>query len=179
MIFDDVSILGAKLVRASPRCDERGSFTRLYCAEEFAENGIALAFPQINLSHNTRALTLRGMHYQNPPYAEAKLVRVVRGRIFDAIVDLRPNSPTFRTWASFTLDSEEQMALFVPEGCAHGFLTLEDHCDVLYQMSKVHVPGQARGFRFDDSAFAIDWPAAPEVIAAGDLAWPPFGDAQA
>jgi dTDP-4-dehydrorhamnose 3,5-epimerase len=174
MTFEDVPIFGAKLVRPSPNCDERGSFTRLYCVEEFAAAGLDFASPQINLSRNGRALTLRGMHYQTPPHAEAKLVRVVRGRIFDAIVDLRPNSPTFKRWASFILDSEEQQSLFVPEGCAHGFLTLEDHCDVLYQMGKVHLPGRARGFRFDDSAFAIAWPAAPLVIAVADLAWPPY-----
>jgi dTDP-4-dehydrorhamnose 3,5-epimerase len=175
MTFEDVPIFGAKLVRTVPRCDERGSFARLYCSEEFAKAGLDFASPQINLSRNAQALTLRGMHYQTPPYAEAKLVRVVRGRIFDAIADLRPHSPTFKKWTAFILDSEQQQALFVPEGCAHGFLTLEDQCDVLYQMGKVHTPGQARGFRFDDRAFAIHWPAAPRVIADADLAWPPFG----
>jgi dTDP-4-dehydrorhamnose 3,5-epimerase len=174
MTFEDGAIFGAKLVRALPLCDERGSFTRLYCAEEFAAEGLTFTSPQINLSRNGKALTLRGMHYQNAPYAEAKLVRDVRGRVFDVIVDLRPQSPTFKQWASFILDSEAQQALFITEGCAHGFLTLEDECDVLYQMGKVHVPGQARGFRFDDRAFAIEWPAAPLVIAAADLAWPPF-----
>jgi dTDP-4-dehydrorhamnose 3,5-epimerase len=174
MRFEDLPISGAKLVLTDPNRDKRGSFTRLYCAEEFAAAGLDFTAPQINLSQNPRALTLRGMHYQNPPFAEAKLVRVMRGRIFDAIVDLRPHSPTFKVCTSVILDSQNQQALFVPQGCAHGFLTLEDHCDVLYQMSKVHRPGHASGFRYDDRAFAIAWPAAPVVIADADLAWPAF-----
>lgn len=159
-------------VEAEPRADQRGFFARIYCPEEFAAAGIAFSSTQINLSRNDRAHTLRGMHWQEAPHAEAKLVRVTAGAIHDVVIDLRPESPAFRRWQAFRLDAERANALFIPEGCAHGFLTLEDDTDVLYQMGRPYVGGQARGLRYDDPAFAIAWPAAPAVIAEADLAWP-------
>jgi dTDP-4-dehydrorhamnose 3,5-epimerase len=117
-------------------------------------------------------LTLRGLHFQAPPHAEAKLVRVVRGAAFDVVVDLRRDSPTYKGWIAATLSAENGEALLIPAGCAHGFLTLEDSTDVLYQIDRMHVPGQARGLRYDDPAIGVVWPAAPRVIAPADLAWP-------
>jgi dTDP-4-dehydrorhamnose 3,5-epimerase len=156
--------------------DERGFFARAYCPDEFARAGIEFTSTQFNLSRNTAAATLRGMHWQDSPHAEAKLVRCVRGRIFDVVADLRSESPTYRGWIGRELDAVSGNALFVPEGCAHGFLTLEADCDVLYHMGRPYAPGKAAGFRFDDPAFAIAWPYEPKVIASADLAWAPFLD---
>jgi dTDP-4-dehydrorhamnose 3,5-epimerase len=154
--------------------DERGFFARWYCPDEFARAGIDFTSTQINISRNDAAGTLRGMHWQEAPHAEAKLVRCVRGRIFDIVADLRHESPTYRQWVGRELDAVTGNALFVPEGCAHGFLTLEANSDVLYQMGRPYTPGKAKGFRYDDPAFTIPWPHEPQVIAAADLAWPPF-----
>lgn len=154
--------------------DERGFFARSYCPDEFARAGIEFTSTQINISRNDGALTMRGMHWQDAPHAEAKLVRCVRGRIFDVVADIRPESPTYRAWVGRELDADSGNALFVPEGCAHGFLTLDANCDVLYQMGRAYEPGKANGFRYDDPAFAIAWPHQPKVIAAADLAWAPF-----
>lgn len=172
MRFLAQKIAGVFVVEAEPHRDERGFFTRVYCADEFAKAGIDFASPQINLSGNAKRHTLRGLHYQDPPFAEAKFVRAVRGRAFDVVVDLRPGSPTENAWISVELDSRHQNGVFVPEGCAHGFLTLEDDTDVLYQMGCVFVEGHARGVRWDDPAFAIAWPARPAVISERDAAHP-------
>lgn len=165
---------GVMIVKAAPQVDERGFFARIYCPEEFARAGIAFASTQVNLSRNTKRLTLRGMHYQDPPCAEAKLVRVTRGRIFDVAVDIRRDSPNFGKHIGVVLDADGVDALFLPEGIAHGFLTLEPGSDVLYQMGRMHVPGAARGFRYDDPFFSIAWPERPEVISERDLAYAPF-----
>lgn len=170
--FLETEILGVFEIEAEPRTDARGFFTRLYCPEEFAAAGIAFTPTQINLSRNDRRHTLRGIHWQDPPYAEAKLVRVVQGAVHDVVVDLRPESATFRRWLSRRLDARSAKALFIPEGCAHGFLTLEADTDMLYQMGRPHEPGRTRGLRYDDPGFAIDWPAEPAAIAEADLAWP-------
>ena len=174
MIFTPLSISGAYRVTVEPHRDNRGLFARLYCPEEFAANGIAFTSTQINLSTNGRRHTLRGLHYQTRPYEEAKLVHAVRGRAFDAIVDLRPESPSYRLWASVELDSESLVAVFIPEGCAHGFLTLEDNTTLLYQMSRPFVAGHDRGIRWNDPAFAIAWPAIPTVISERDAEYPDF-----
>jgi dTDP-4-dehydrorhamnose 3,5-epimerase len=171
MRFVATELPGVVVVEPEPHADERGFFARVYCPHAFAEAGIAFAPTQINLSRNTRVLTLRGLHYQPPPYAEAKLVRVTSGRIFDVVVDLRPG-PTFRRWIGVELDACAASAIFIPEGCAHGFLTLTDGADVLYQMGRDHVPGQARGLRWNDPALGIVWPEAPQVISAADAGWP-------
>lgn len=174
MRIRDTEIPGVRLIEAEPAADARGAFTRLYCPDEFAAAGIAFAPVQVNLSRNPAALTLRGMHYQEPPRAEAKLVHVTRGAIFDVALDLRRQSPAFRRWVGVRLDAASLSALFIPEGCAHGFLTLEPDTDVLYHMSRRFEPGWSRGVRWDDPAFAIDWPAPPQVISERDAGYPDF-----
>jgi dTDP-4-dehydrorhamnose 3,5-epimerase len=172
-----VKFLATKLpgvfeIEAAATHDARGFFARLYCPEAFAKAGIAFQSTQINLSRNLAPFTLRGMHWQDAPFAEAKLVRVTSGAAYDVVVDIRPHSPTFRHWIACHLDAERANALFIPEGCAHGFLTLAPNTDLLYQMGRTFVPGHASGFRWDDPSIAITWPALPAVISPEDLAWP-------
>jgi dTDP-4-dehydrorhamnose 3,5-epimerase len=131
MIFTETAIAGVVVVEAEPASDDRGFFARLHCPDEFAEAGRPFVPAQTSLSHNRKALTLRGLHYQGPPYAETKLVRATRGRAFDVVVDLRPDSPTHRRWAAVELDAARANAVLIPEGIAHGFLTLEDETDIL------------------------------------------------
>ena len=175
MRFLRTELRGARLVSPERHRDERGHFARVWCAREMEAQGLAPQVAQASFSHNRRKGTLRGLHWQVAPHAEAKLVRCTRGRIFDAIVDLRPDSPTFRRWQGFELAADGDL-LYVPEGFAHGFLTLEDDTEVSYLISSFHVPEAARGARYDDPAFAIEWPAPVEVIAARDLRWPPYAD---
>jgi dTDP-4-dehydrorhamnose 3,5-epimerase len=172
MIFHATNIAGVVEIEAEPHRDARGFFARLYCPEELARAGLDFVSTQINLSRNEAAYTLRGMHWQDPPCAEAKIVRVVSGAVHDVVIDLRPDSATFRRWIARRLDAERANALLVPEGCAHGFLTLEPCTDVLYQMSRAYVPGYARGLRYDDPDIGIVWPGVPKVIADADLDWP-------
>lgn len=172
MRFLATGIEGVVRAEAEARTDERGAFARLHCPEEFAAAGRPFEPAQTSLSRNTAAHTLRGLHYQAAPYAETKLVRVVRGRIFDVAVDLRPDSPTFRRWVAAELSAAAMDALLIPEGVAHGFLTLEPDTDVLYQIAPAYRPGHEAGVRWDDPALAIDWPAAPKVISERDRAWP-------
>jgi len=174
MRFTETALPGVIIVEAEPHADARGAFARIYCPAEFRAAGIDFTPTQVNLSRNTARHTLRGMHYQDPPLAEAKLVRVTHGAIFDVAVDLRPESPAFRRWVGVELNATSMRGLFLPEGIAHGFLTLSDDTDVLYQMGRDHVPGAGRGVRFDDPAFAIDWPAVPAVISDRDRTWPDF-----
>jgi len=154
--------------------DERGFFARTFCIDDFARAGIALMPKQANISHNADALTLRGMHYQAPPYGEPKLVQCVRGRIFDVAVDLRPESPSFRQWFGVELAPAMRRMLFVPAGCAHGFLTLEPDSDVFYLMGQTFTPDAARGVRWNDPAFGIVWPTTPRCISSRDAAYPDF-----
>lgn len=172
--FSGTDIEGVFVVDTGEIPDERGAFSRLYCPKAFADAGIPFTSQQINLSSNKRRHTLRGMHFQRPPYAEAKLVRVLSGAIYDVVADIRPHSSTYRQWQAFELSRENRKALVIPTGCAHGFLTLADDCDVLYQMDRIHEPGHAAGFRFDDPAFAINWPAQPAVLSQADLDWAGF-----
>ena len=174
MIVSPTLLRGVYELELTTHTDERGFFARLYCEEELAEKGIDFRSTQINLSRNSRAGTLRGIHYQNPPFAEAKIVRVVQGRAYDVIVDLRPEEETYGRWISFDLDAEKGNAVVIPEGCGHGFMTLSDDTDVLYQMGRPYVPGQAQGYRYDDQLFDIRWPRRPAVISGADLAWPRF-----
>jgi len=174
MNFTPTEIEGVVRIGLTPHRDERGFFARVYCPEEFAAAGLAFTPKQMNLSRNAAGGTLRGLHFQAPPYAEAKIVRVTRGAIFDVAVDLRPESPTYRHWIGARLEAESGDALLIPEGCAHGFLTLEDETDVLYLMDRMFAPGHARGLRYDDPAIGVVWPSPPRVISAADLAWPPL-----
>lgn len=155
--------------------DERGSFGRVFCAREFAAHGLAPVFSQCSISRNLRAGTLRGMHFQAEPYAEAKLVRCSRGRIYDVALDLRPDSPSFRQWFAVELGADNQRMVYVPEGCAHGFQTLTDDAEVYYQISSPFEPSAARGVRWDDPAFGIVWPeCAGRIIATRDASYPDF-----
>ena len=174
MKISATSIPGVHLIEAQPSTDERGSFARLYCPDEFAAAGIRFAPVQVNHSRNTHKHTLRGMHYQNAPHAEAKLVHVTSGSIYDVAVDLRPDSPAYRKWTAYTLSADDLNALFIPEGCAHGFLTLQDDSDVLYHMGRMFEPGHDQGFRWNDPAFAITWPADPKSISDRDADYPDF-----
>lgn len=168
----ETEIHGVFDVITEPRRDPRGFFARIYCPDEFTAAGVAFTSTQINLSRNDAAYTLRGMHWQDPPYAEAKLVRAMTGLIHDVVVDLRPESPTYRRWIARRLSADAANAIFIPEGCAHGFLTLEPNVDVLYQMSRPYVGGFARGLRWDDPTIGIEWPAEPLVIGDADRNWP-------
>ena len=168
MRFSQTGIAGVVVVEIEAHEDERGAFARLHCPEDFAAAGHPFAPVQTSLSRNPEAGTLRGMHYQAAPYAEVKLVRAVRGRIFDVALDLRPASATYRKWTSAELSAENARALLIPEGVAHGFLTLEADTDVLYQISPAFQPGREAGVRWDDPAFAIAWPVTPTVISARD-----------
>ena len=174
MRFSATGIAGVVVVDVEPRTDERGAFARLHCPDEFAAAGHPFEPAQTSLSRNPQACTLRGVHYQPAPYGEIKLVRCVRGRIFDVAVDLRPDSPTHRRWIAAELSAENGRALFVPEGVAHGFLTLEADSDVLYQIAPRYEPGHETGVRWDDPAFAIDWPAPPQLISPRDAAYPDY-----
>ena len=174
MIFRSTAIGGVWIVEPEGHVDERGLFARTWCAREFAEHGLADCFVQGSVSHNPRRGTLRGLHYQAEPHAEAKLVRCTRGAIYDVALDLREQSPTFRQHVGVVLDAANRLALYVPEGCAHGFQTLEDDTEVLYQMSAFHAPEAARGVRWDDPAFAIPWPPADRLIGERDRAYPDF-----
>jgi dTDP-4-dehydrorhamnose 3,5-epimerase len=172
MRFRATPLLGALLVELTPHRDERGFFARSYCREEFAAEGLCTDYPQCNISYNRTAGTLRGMHYETQP--EPKLVRCVKGAVHDVIADLRPGSPSRLRWFAVRLDASSRAALYVPAGFAHGFLTLEDDCEVFYQMGAAYRPECERGFRFDDPLFGIEWPTAPRLLSERDAAYPPF-----
>jgi dTDP-4-dehydrorhamnose 3,5-epimerase len=165
---------GVMLVEMEPVDDERGFFARSFCGREFAAAGLDPAVVQCNVSWNRRRGTLRGMHFQAAPHEEAKLVRCVRGAIHDVALDLRPASPAFCRWHAVELTADNRLALFIPGGVAHGFQTLADDSEVLYQMSACYEPSASRGIRWNDPAFGIEWPLADAVISARDRAYPDF-----
>lgn len=177
MIFEPTPIEGAFVVRLEPRADERGFFARTWCRDEFVAHGIDIEIAQSNLSHNRVAGTLRGMHYSAAPAHEGKLVRCERGRVHDAIVDLRPGSASFMRRFEIELDDRRRDALYIPPGVAHGFQTLDDDCDVLYLMSERYRPELARGVRHDDPRLGLRWPRPVAVIAERDRRWPDLADA--
>ncbi len=175
MILTPTPLEGAYVLDLERREDERGWFARTFAVEELAEHGLDTRVVHMNTSFNDRAGTLRGMHYQAAPDAEVKIVRCTRGAAFDAIVDLRPYSPTFRGWFGAELTQDNGRALYVPEGFAHGFQTLADETELLYVMSHHYVPGAARGVRWDDPAFGIEWPeAASRTMSERDAGYPDF-----
>lgn len=174
MKFSQTRIAGAYLIDVEPHADERGFFARTFCCDEFAAQGLRSSFVQCNVSFNARKGTLRGMHFQEKPYEEAKLVSCTRGAVYDVILDLRRESSTFRTWAAFELTADNRRMLYIPEGLAHGFQSLEDNTDVSYLMSQMYRPGFERGARWDDPAFAIRWPLADPIVSKRDAAYPDF-----
>ena len=167
-------IAGAWFVKLSRHADDRGSFARTWCREIFRDAGIAFEPVQCNISHNPKRGTLRGLHYQRPPNGEAKLIQCVRGRIHDVAVDLRQGSPTFGRAAAAELSADGDTLLFIPEGCAHGFLTLEPDTDIFYYMGSAYVAGAEAGVRWNDPAFSIRWPEAPTLISERDAGYPNF-----
>jgi dTDP-4-dehydrorhamnose 3,5-epimerase len=174
MRFESTIIPGVVVVDLERHVDERGFFARSWCADEFAAAGLPSDLVQCSISWNERRHTLRGMHWQAAPHGEGKLVRCTRGAIHDVVVDLRPESAAFLENIAIELDEDNRRALFVPAGVAHGFLTLADRTEVTYQMDTPYVPAAARGARWDDAAFGIEWPAPPAVISDRDRAYPDF-----
>lgn len=164
------------VVRLDLKEDSRGFFARTFCAREFEEHGLKPTVAQANVSFNHEAGTLRGMHYQLPPAAETKLVRCTRGAIYDVIIDMRPDSPSYLQHFGIELTEDNRVALYVPEMFAHGYLTLKPGCEVIYQVGEFYTPGQERGIRYDDPKFNIQWPHSIEVISEKDAAWPPFSE---
>lgn len=174
MIFIETELKDAYIIDIERREDPRGFFARTWCQQEFSAHNLTTMIAQANMSYNRQKGTLRGMHYQRPPYAETKLVRCTRGAIYDVIIDLRPDSPSYKRWIGVELTADNRRALFVPEGFAHGFQTLEDHSDVMYQVSQFYTPGAEGGIRYDDPAFGIEWPIEVAVISEKDAGWTDF-----
>jgi dTDP-4-dehydrorhamnose 3,5-epimerase len=173
--FVETALAGVVVVELEEHVDERGSFARTWCREEMAAAGLSSELAQCSLSRNRRAGTLRGLHFQRAPHEEAKLVRCTRGAIFDVAVDLRGGSPTRGRWVGIQLDPDNGRALYVPEGCAHGFQTLLDDTDVAYMISVPYAPDAADGVRWDDPVLAIDWPnAVDRTISERDRGLPGY-----
>ena len=170
------ALAGVLEIEVTALADERGIFARTFDAGLFAAAGLPTQWPQCNTSWNRSRGTLRGLHYQDRPSPDPKLVRCTRGRVFDVVVDLRRDSTAFRRWTAVELSADRRNALFIPGGFAHGFLTLEEGCEVFYQMGESYVAELARGVRWNDPAFAIDWPFAPAVLSERDAAYPDFTD---
>jgi dTDP-4-dehydrorhamnose 3,5-epimerase len=174
MIFTTTKLMNAYFIEPEKKCDARGFFARVWCQKEFAEHGLISHLVQINMSYNKQWGTLRGMHYQAEPFQESKLVRCTRGAIYDVIIDLRQHSPTYRQWLGVKLTADDYKMLYVPEGFAHGFQTLEDNTEVVYQVSEFYAPQSEGGVRYDDPAFGIVWPVEVQVISDKDRNWPDY-----
>jgi dTDP-4-dehydrorhamnose 3,5-epimerase len=174
MTFHETRVSGAFEICPQPAADERGFFARTWCKNEFKAHGLDSRLVQCSTSFSKQKGTLRGLHYQVAPYAETKLVRCTQGSIYDVVVDLRPQSPTFKDWVAVALTAENRKMMYVPEGCAHGFLTMADDSEVFYQMSEFYNPESARGVRWDDPAFHIEWPGKVEMISERDRSYPDF-----
>jgi dTDP-4-dehydrorhamnose 3,5-epimerase len=175
MRFEETKLGGAFVIDLERREDERGFFARSWCANEFAEHGLLNRLVQANLSWNPRQGTLRGMHFQQPPHAEVKVVRATQGAIYDVIIDLREDSPTFKEWIGVDLTADNRRALYVPEGFAHGFQTLVPDCEVHYLVTEFYTPSAEGGVRWNDPAFGIAWPdAANAFLSEKDANWPDF-----
>ena len=172
MKFYPAPLLGAYTIELEERGDDRGFFARLFCEKEFQAAGLPTPIAQINNAFSVTAGTLRGMHYQLPPSSEIKVVRCIRGAVFDVIIDLRPDSPTFTKWFGAELTAENRLMMFVPRGFAHGILTLTDDAETLYLVSAFYDPKQERGVRFDDSRIGVAWPRTPIEISQKDRSWP-------
>ena len=174
MIFAETRLRGAFVIELEKREDRRGFFARAWCQREFGERNLATEFAQCNLSLSKSGGTLRGIHYQVAPNEEAKLIRCTSGAIWDVVIDLRPNSPTYMAWIGAELTASNYRAVYVPEGCAHGFLTLADDTEVTYFVSAFHSPECERGVRYNDPQFQIRWPMEIRVISDKDQRWPDY-----
>lgn len=174
MKYTKMKIKDAYVVDLEPHGDTRGFFSRVFCQKEFSDNGLEPRIVQVNNSLNKDKGTLRGLHYQLPPFQETKLVRVLRGSLWDVIVDLRQDSPTFGQWDAVTLTAEKRNMIMVPRGCAHGIITLEDNTEMVYFVSEFYAPEHERALKWNDSKFGIEWPIEPKLISDKDLANPSF-----
>jgi dTDP-4-dehydrorhamnose 3,5-epimerase len=174
MKFTEVGIPGARLIDIEPIGDDRGFFARSWCAREFEAEGLTPRTCQANISFNPHKGTLRGVHWQTGAHAETKLVRCVRGAIYDVVVDLRPESPSYLRWYGAELTADNRRMLFVPRNCGHALITLEENTEVHYMVSEFYMPNAERGARFDDPAFGIDWPMEMQVISEKDANWPAY-----
>lgn len=174
MIFKETKLKGAFIIDVRRFEDERGSFARTYCQRELADHGLIVDMVQANMSTNKVRGTLRGLHFQRAPYQETKLIRCVRGALYDVIVDLRPESPTFGDWIGVELSEDNQRALFVPRDFAHGFVTLADNTTAFYMVSQYYSAQSEGGIRWSDPRFQIEWPVQPVVISQKDASWPDF-----
>jgi dTDP-4-dehydrorhamnose 3,5-epimerase len=174
MKFHETKILGVFEIYLEPHPDDRGFFARAWCQKEFDDRGLNSKVVQCNISRNTHKGTLRGVHFQDAPFSETKIVRCTRGAVYDVVVDLRPQSKTLKNWIAITLTEETGNMVYIPDGCAHGFLTLTDGADVFYQMSEFYKPEAARGVRWNDPAFGIHWPTDVKVISERDRTYPNF-----
>jgi dTDP-4-dehydrorhamnose 3,5-epimerase len=174
MIFSETNLKGAFLIEPERKEDQRGFFARTWCQQEFEDHGLNSKLVQCSVSFNNKKGTLRGMHFQVAPFDETKLVRCTKGEIFDAIIDLRSDSPTFKKHFSVLLNEENRLMLYIPPGFAHGFQTMSDNTEVFYQMSQLYSPEHARGVRWNDPVFGIQWPADERIIIDRDLNYPDF-----
>ena len=172
MIFLETTLDDAYILKLEKKEDNRGFFARSYCENEFKKHGISFTPVQANISYNKYKHTLRGMHYQEPPHAEAKLIRCVRGSIYDVIIDIREGSPTMNKWFGVEISAENKKMLFIPKGFAHGFLTLEEKTEVSYLMSEFYKPGFGRGIKWDSAFYNIKWPSEATVVSEKDKNWP-------
>ena len=174
MEFRQTELPGVYLIEPQRLADERGFFARTFCARELGERGLATEIAQSSVSFNPTQGTLRGMHYQAAPHGETKIIRCTRGAIWDCLIDLRPDSPTYKRWVGERLTADNHKLFYVPEGIAHGFLTLEPDSEVFYEISTFYVPEAARGVRWDDPAFGIEWPGEPRLLSERDRTYPNF-----
>jgi dTDP-4-dehydrorhamnose 3,5-epimerase len=172
MQFIETELKGVWLIEPTPVIDDRGSFTRLFCEKEMADCGLATRFVQHSRAHSAKKGTLRGLHYQEDPYTEVKIVSCVRGAIFDVVVDLRLNSPTRHSWLAFELTPENMRQVYIPAGFGHGLQTLTDDAEASYLISQFYTPHSSTGVRYNDPAFSIDWPLMPTAISERDRTWP-------
>ncbi len=174
MIFTETKLKGAYVIDLERVSDERGFFARRWCAKEFSSHGLSPIIVQANVGHNAKRGTIRGMHFQIAPHAEVKVVHCSRGVLYDVIVDLRDGSPTRGQWIGAELTADNGRMLYVPEGFAHGYQTLEDETDLVYQTSQFYAKESAKGVRYNDPAFAIAWPLPVSVVSSGDANWPDY-----
>lgn len=168
-------LAGTWLIDLRPAHDERGFFARTFCQDTLRNNGLETEFPQHSVSYSHRRGTIRGMHFQRAPHEEVKLVRCMQGAVYDVVLDLRPDSPSFMRWEAFEISAQNRRQLYVPKGCAHGFQSLTDDVEMSYMISTRYAPGAADGVRYDDPAFGISWPLSPTILSERDQTWADYG----